>query len=133
MTGNTKRRKKPPANLLTRVVNALPVLACGGDVVLTDIALRMKYVDGHETDELAGWNYTAILTRNGFLPVTIKTDETAPALEPEDLDALVQAGETVLIKDAPGFALQVYADDRRNVTIAVKAEKVIIDIVREEK
>ena len=49
-------------------------------------------------------------------------------MEPEDLDTLAQAGETVLIKDAPGFALQIYADDRRNVTIAVKAQKVVIDM-----
>ena len=100
MAEEKRARKNAPLSLLTHVIPDLATVALHGDVVLGQVAPRYKFEDGHYTDTVEGQTYTVILTGNVFQRLDIRTDEQTPVLSPEDLNELVQSGETVIITAA---------------------------------
>ena len=119
--------KKGPTNIFTRAIKSLDAIACGGEAILTEISPRFKYVADVETDDLAGWNYTVRLPRNGYELLVIKTDETKPALDPDALNQLIDEGQTVIVTEAPGFAIHLFATKKGNVSVTAKATAVLLD------
>ena len=110
----------------------LPTLALGGDVVVSEIRTQVKFDENNNpTTEVKGQAYTVVFPRNGFQKMDVKTKDLTPVMSPEQLDAIMAEGKTVVLT-AEGFALQFYATDQRKVVIAGTAEKVALK-VKEEK
>lgn len=87
---------------------------------LAEVRERHPYKDGKRQDEIEGYNYI-VASRNGFDKVTIKTNDKAPKITQEELEA----SDKDIKVTAKGFVGHLY-NTVNGTGISATAEEVIL-------
>lgn len=87
-------------------------------LLLVDILPVREFLDGQSTDKVIGYRYICVCPQNKFEKISIKVEESAPLLPPEEL---ATAGN---IKVAPiHFEGKFYKDRSGEYQFTAKAER----------
>ena len=100
---------------------SLVQIANSDQLLLVDIKPIKEYVDGKSTDKVIGYRYECVCPKNKFEKISIKVEESQPAISAEELEAK----DTVTICPE-NFEGRFYKDRSGEYQFTAKASRITV-------
>lgn len=113
------------SSLFAKKRTKLNLVIPDSEFYLNNVGVKKVFEDKKPTDKIAGYVYT-VTSMSTFDQINVLVEHTTPVIEPNELEALQEAGEKVFVEFENATLKPYYSDRTKSLEDSIKADNVYI-------